>query len=201
MTTKPKNYYVILGVTAAASLEEIKSAYRSLARQFHPDVEITADVERFRDIQEAYEILASPHKKRAYDLTFGVEIPVTYGGDGAYGVAEPLFEPVTTPERRRWGRRSRAVDSVAEIVLSPEEARQGGTLSFEVRVGQDCDACEGTGQGFMVWCWDCDGTGEVKRYRRVSFSIPAGVAHGDTLSTSPGPGHRELRARVLISQA
>ncbi len=196
----PKNYYVILGVTAAASLEDIKSAYRGLARQFHPDVEGTADVERFRDIQEAYEILASPHKKRAYDLTFGVEIPVAYGGE-AGSVTELWLEPLSTPKRPRWGRRSRATDSVAEIVLSPEEARQGGTLSFEVRVGEDCDACEGTGQGFMVWCWDCDGTGEVKRYRRVGFSIPAGVEHGATLSTSLGPGLRDLRARVFISQA
>jgi molecular chaperone DnaJ len=198
--SQPKNYYVILGVTAVASLEEIKSAYRQLARQFHPDVERTADVERFRNIQEAYETLASPDRRRAYDLTFGVEIPVTYGG-GAGPVTESWFEPVSTPKRPRWGRRSRAVNSAAEIMLSPDEARQGGTLSFEVRVGEDCDACEGTGQGFMVWCWDCDGTGEVKRYRRVSFSIPAGVEHGALLSTSLGPGLRELRARVLISQA
>ncbi len=196
--SRPKNYYVILGVTAAASLEELKSAYRRLARQFHPDVAGTAEVERFRDIQEAYETLASPDKRRAYDLTFGVEI--SYGG-GAGSVAEPWFEPLPTPKRPRWRRRSHAVDSVAEIMLSPEEARQGGTLSFEVRVGEDCDACEGTGQGFMVWCWDCDGTGEIKRYRRVSFSVPPGVEHGASLSTSLGPGLRELRARVFISQA
>ena len=196
--SRSKNYYVILGVTAAASLEELKSAYRRLARQFHPDVAGTAEVERFRDIQEAYETLASPDKRRAYDLTCRVEI--SYGG-GAGSVAEPRFEPLSTPKRRRWGRRSRAVDSVAEIMLSPEEARQGGTLSFEVRVGEDCDACEGTGQGFMVWCWDCDGTGEIKRYRRVSFSIPAGVEHGASLSTSLGPGLRDLRARVIISLA
>lgn len=199
--SRTKNYYVILGLTAAASVEEIKSAYRNLARQFHPDVEGTADVERFRDIQEAYETLVSPHKKRAYDLTFGVEIPVTFGGEADPVTQPPWVEPLSTPKRPRWGRRSRATDSVAEIVLSPEEARQGGTLSFEVRVGEDCDECEGTGQGFMVWCWDCDGTGEVKRYQRVNFTIPAGVEHGATLSTSLGPGLRELQARVFISQA
>ena len=98
--SRPKNYYVILGVTAAASLEELKSAYRRLARQFHPDVAGTAEVERFRDIQEAYETLASPDKRRAYDLTFGVEI--SYGG-GAGSVAEPWFEPLPTPKRPRWG--------------------------------------------------------------------------------------------------
>ena len=198
--SKPKNYYFVLGVTAAASLEEIKSAYRRLARQFHPDVEGSDDAAQFRDIQEAYETLASPDRRRAFDLTFGVEVPATYVG-GAGSVTEPWFEPLSTPRRPRWGRRNRAVDSAAEIVLSPEEARQGGTLSFEVRVGENCEACEGTGQGFMVWCWECDGTGEVKRYRRVSFSIPAGVEHGATLSTSLGPGLRELRARVSISQA
>jgi molecular chaperone DnaJ len=197
---KRKDYYSILGVPTGASGEEIKSAYRRLARRFHPDMEGASDAERFRDIQEAYETLASPDKRRAYDLTRGDEIPIRHGSMSGPG-AVPWFEPATPSRPRRWGRRAGALAADAEIVLSPEEARQGGTLSFEVRVGEACGACDGTGQGFTVWCWDCDGTGEVRRYRRVSFSIPPGVEHGATLSASLGPARGHLRARVLISQS
>ena len=196
---KPKNYYSILGVSPETSLEEIKRSYRRLARRFHPDMKETSDAARFRDIQEAYEVLCSPEKRRAYDLTSSSEIPITYGSPSA-PFAEAWFEPGPSAARPRWRRRSRVLDTDAEIVVTPEEARHGGTLSFEVRVGEICDACRGTGQGFMLWCWDCDGTGEVRRYRRVLFSIPPGVEHGATLSASVGPGQGELRARVLISQ-
>ena len=197
---KPKNYYLILGVEIEATLEDIKSSYRRLAKQFHPDMTDTSDIERFRDIQEAYEVLSDGERRHAYDLTAGREIPVTHGS-----VSDPFAEvwpepmpAAARPRRRR--PRAGTLETDAEIVLSPEEARQGGTLSFEVRVGETCAACDGTGRGFTVWCWDCDGTGELRRYRRIRFSIPAGVEHGDMVSTSLGPGKGTLKARVLISQ-
>jgi DnaJ-class molecular chaperone len=197
---KPKDYYSILGVKVEATLEQIKSAYRRLARQFHPDVKDTSDIERFREIQEAYDVLSDGEKRRAYDLTAGSEIPVMHGSS-AVPFAEVWPEPMPTtlrPQRRR--ARARVLENNAEIVLSPEEARRGGMLSFEVRIGETCPACEGTGQGFMVWCWDCDGTGELRRYRRIRFDIPPGVEHGDVVTTTLGPGQGTLKARVLISQ-
>ncbi|MGH9463462.1 MAG: DnaJ domain-containing protein [Vicinamibacteria bacterium] len=197
---KRKNYYSILGVDVGATLEQIKSSYRRLARKFHPDVKDTSDVARFREIQEAFDVLSDGEKRWAYDLAVGSEIPVTYGPDAA-PFAEVWPEPMPTtvrPQSRR--ARARVLENDAEIVLSPEEARQGGTLSFEVRIGEACPACEGTGQGFMVWCWDCDGTGELRRYRRIRFDIPPGVEHGDIVRTTLGPGQRTLKARVLISQ-
>ena len=199
MARKPKNYYSILGVEIEATLEEIKSSYRRLAKQFHPDVTDTSDIERFRGIQEAYEILSDHQKRRAYDLTAGSEIPITYG-TAAVPFAEVWPEPMPAAARPRRRARATLTETDAEIVLSPEEAREGGTLSFEVRIGETCGACQGTGQGFTVWCWDCDGTGELRRYRRVRFSIPPGVEHGDTVSTSLGAGKGSLKARVLISQ-
>ena len=197
---KPKNYYLILGVEIEATLEDIKSSYRRLAKQFHPDMTDTSDIERFRDIQEAYEVLSDGERRHAYDLTAGREIPVTHGS-----VSDPFAEvwpepmPAAARPRRRRPRVG-ALENDAEIVLSPEEARQGGPLSFEVRIAEKCDACEGTGRGFTVWCWDCDGTGELRRYRRIRFSIPPGVEHGDTVSTSLGPGQGTLKARVVVSQ-
>lgn len=197
---EPKNYYLILGVEVEATLEDIKTSYRRLARQFHPDVTDTSDIERFRAIQEAYEVLSDQEKRRAYDLNAGGEIPITYEPASA-PFAEVWPEPMPTAARPRRRRpRMGASEDDAEIVLSPEEARQGGPLSFEVRIAETCGACEGTGRGFTVWCWDCDGTGELRRYRRIRFSIPPGVEHGDMVSTSLGPGQGTLKARVLISQ-
>lgn len=195
---RPKDYYAILGVAIGATLDEIKSAYRRLARQFHPDIQDTSNIERFRDVQEAYEVLSDRDKRRAYDLSAGAEIPISFGP----GV-EPFEEvwPGSTPSRTRSHRkRSRVLEKNAEIVISPEEARQGGILSFEAKVVEACPACEGTGQGFINWCWDCDGSGELLRYQRVRFSIPPGVEHGDTLTAALGPGQGKIKARVLISQ-
>lgn len=188
-----KNYYAILGVRPGASPDDVKTAYRKLARRYHPDMEDTADATRFREIQEAYETLMNPERRRAYDLTVGERIPVSFG-DAV--VPEAWFEPVTS---RGAAPRPR-FRSGPEIVLSPDEARRGGTLSFEVRVEEDCEACDGTGRGFMIWCWDCRGGGKVTRYRMVSFLIPPGVEHGATLSSPLGPGKDFVRARVLIAQ-
>ena len=197
---EPKDYYRILGVETEATLEEIKSSYRRLVRQFHPDVTDTSDIDQFREIQAAYEVLSDREKRRAYDQTAGSEIPITYG-PASVPFAEVWPEPMPAAARpRRRRARARALENDAEIVLSPEEARQGGALSFEVRIGETCPACEGTGQGFMIWCWDCDGTGELRRYRRIRFDIPPGVEHGDVVSTKLGPGQGTLKARVLISQ-
>ena len=195
---KPKNYYSILGVDVEATLEQIKTSYRRLARKFHPDVKDTSDIERFREIQEAYDVLSDGEKRRAYDLTAGTEIPIHYGpGSNPFEEVWPDLVPNATRSRRR---RSRVLENDAEIVLSPEEARRGGALSFEVRLGETCPACDGTGRGFMIWCWDCDGTGELRRYRRIRFDIPPGVEHGDVVTTTLGPGQGPLKARVLISQ-
>jgi molecular chaperone DnaJ len=195
---KPKDYYSILGIQVEATLEQIKSAYRRLARQFHPDMKDTSDIERFREIQEAYEVLSDGEKRRAYDLTAGTEIPISYGsGSAPFEEVWPDSMPYGTRSRPK---RSRVLEKNAEIVISPEEARQGGILSFEAKVVEPCPACDGTGQGFMAWCWDCDGTGELLRYQRVRFSIPPGVEHGDTLTAALGPGQGKIKARVLISQ-
>jgi len=195
---RPKNYYSILGVKAEATREQIKSAYRRLARQFHPDMKDTSNVERFREIQEAYDVLSDREKRQAYDLTAGADVPISFGsGVEPFEEVWPDVVPHATRPRRK---RSRVLEMDAEVVISPEEARQGGILSFETKIAEVCPACDGTGQGFMSWCWDCDGTGEIVRYQRVRFSIPPGVEHGDTLTAALGPGQGKIKARVLISQ-
>src|SRR2546428_3912490 len=81
------DYYVLLGVPRSATDEQIRSAYRKLARQFHPDVNSASDAsERFKAVTEAYEVLTDPQRRQRYDM-FGS----TTGGLGGFGVGE-LFE-------------------------------------------------------------------------------------------------------------
>lgn len=192
-----KDYYAILGLPRNASANDVRGAYRLLAKRHHPDA--GGDPERFRDVQEAYETLENPERRRGYDLSLGQTIAVDHGRPAARR-AEPVPSGGPFSEFAPWitGSTSRHRSGL-EIVLSPEEAARGGALRLEVPVEEPCPACAGSGQGFFLWCWDCDGLGRLHGYRRVVFDIPPGVEHGAVLVASPRPGLAPLTARVQIA--
>lgn len=193
MSGRSKDFYAVLGVPERASRGEIKGAYRRLAKQHHPDVR-TGDPERFREIQEAYEILSDPGRRGSYDLRRGDSVPVHHG---AY--SESLWEPPPFREVHTWRAGTpRARPSAMEIRLTPEEAIRGADVSFELGLEESCPGCGGTGQGFFLWCLECGGTGLARRYRLIRFRIPPGVQHGAVVSSVPGPDLRTFQARISI---
>jgi curved DNA-binding protein CbpA len=102
MKTRPKDYYTLLGVAPAATTAQIKSAYRKLAKQYHPDVNKNSDAaERFREITEAYDTLADPDRRRRYDLLHGTS---SRGGTSGAGNAGP--GSANSGTRTRTGNRS-----------------------------------------------------------------------------------------------
>lgn len=183
-----KDYYKILGVSKDASADEIKRAYRKLARQYHPDVSKAPDAEqKFKEVGEAYEALKDPDKRRAYDQLgsnwrAGEEFrpPPDWqfrdefsGGSGGFSdFFDSLFGGSTTRGR---GFARRGEDQLAKITITLEEAYQGTTRTIAVE-GQEMDA-----------------HGRVRRTRRnLRIQIPSGVRAGQRIRLagqgSPGLG-------------
>lgn len=190
-----RDYYEILGVSRSASPEEIKKAYRRLARQYHPDVSKEPDAEaRFKEINEAYEVLSDAEKRSVYDR-FGYA-GLSGGGFGfdVGGFRDPfdIFAEVFGTEfgfrtsTRRGPRRG--ADLRYDLRLSLEEAAFGCEKEIEVARHEVCPNCGGSRAEpgtTPVRCSECKGTGQVRRAQR---SILGSFISVTTCPTCQGEG-------------
>jgi len=190
------DYYQVLGVERSATQEEIRKIYRQLARKYHPDVSDAPDAEsRFKEINEAYEVLSDGEKRATYDR-FGHAGLSGAGGLGGFdfGFRDPfeIFEEVfgqgfgfRTSTRR--GPR-RGADLRYDLHLPFEEAAFGCAKEIEVTRHEVCPACHGSGAEpgtSPVRCSECNGTGQV---RRVQRSILGSFVNVTTCPTCRGEG-------------
>src|SRR5213080_3677337 len=137
------DYYVLLGVPRSATDEQIRSAYRKLARQYHPDVNSASDAsERFKAITEAYEVLTDPQRRQRYDM-FGS----TTGGLGDFGIGD-LFETFFGGDLRRREPRGpmRGADLRMEIEIDLLDAVQGRERVINVPRFETGARCRGSGE-------------------------------------------------------
>jgi molecular chaperone DnaJ len=179
VATVKRDYYDVLGVPRGASEREIKSAFRRLARELHPDVSDAADAEeRFREAAEAYEVLSKPETRELYDR-FGHEGLRTGGfrpTDFDFGNIADLFSVFFGDElfgmRGRPSRRSaRGADVLAEVTIELEEAAAGVVRAVPFPVVVTCAACGGSGAApgsTPETCSRCEGSG---RLQSVSSSV------------------------------
>jgi molecular chaperone DnaJ len=171
-----RDYYEVLGVGRSASQDEIKKAYRQLARRYHPDVSDVPDAEaRFKEINEAYEVLSDREKRVAYDRFGHAGLRGTGFGFDFGGFRDPfdIFEEVFG---RGFGFRSssrrgprRGADLRYDLHLTFEEAVFGTEKEIEVTRYEACPACNGSGAEpgtSPVRCSECNGTGQVRRVQR-----------------------------------
>lgn len=169
-----RDYYEVLGIPRTADEQEVKRAFRRLARQYHPDVNKAADAEtRFKEINEAYEILSDAEKRALYDRfghagvdgSFGQGTMDPFGGIGdIFDTFESFFSAMSgTPSRRR---ARRGANLRYTLTLTFEEAVFGCEKEIEVPRLETCPVCQGSGAepGTQpVRCPRCNGTGEVRR--------------------------------------
>lgn len=194
-----QDLYAVLGVSKTASEDEIKKAYRKMAKQYHPDLH-PGDKEaeaKFKEINEAYEVLSDPQKKSNYDQ-FGTADPMNGGAGAGYGgfggfngftggfngsgfeftgggfggindIFEEFFNSGSSRSRGETGAKKGANISIA-VDISFEEAANGVTKEIEIEKLVKCASCNGTGAkpGTEVkTCKTCNGTGRVTTYQNT----------------------------------
>jgi molecular chaperone DnaJ len=174
-----RDLYEVLGLTREASQEDIKKAYRRLAREHHPDVnQGNPDAERrFKEINLAYQTLSDPARRRQYDMFGGEGLsPDMYGFMGDIGDIFEAFFGRSPFGRTRTGRRPtrarRGGDLHAVLDLTFEEAAFGAEKEVRVESLRTCETCGGTGcrpGTFPSRCSTCGGSGEVSDVRRSVF--------------------------------
>jgi len=202
MPSTKRDYYEILGVPRNASQEEIKRAFRKLARKYHPDInKDPAAQEKFKEINEAYQILSDPEKRRLYD---------TYGHAAFEGSNQSQTQPQDIPSiddllrevfetsfgfdfdtlferaarsRRRERRPLRGEDIYRTVEISLEDAYRGTTLEVEVDRDTECLSCGGTGydssKGVRT-CSTCRGSGQVvQKQFFITISQPCPTCGGE----------------------
>ena len=176
MATTQRDYYEVLGVTRSASEQEIKKAFRQLARELHPDVSDAPDAEgRFKEIVEAYEVLSNPERRDVYDR-FGHE-GLRSGGWAPtfdFGHITDLFSAFFGEDLLGAGPRggARGGDILAEVEIELAEAARGIKRTVPFRVEVACTACHESGAepGTQpVTCPTCNGAGRLQQVSRSVF--------------------------------
>ena len=173
-----RDYYEVLGVGKDADNKELKTAFRSLARKFHPDKNDAPDAdEKFKEIQEAYAILSDDDKRRTYDR-FGHNPPVgsIFGPGGFSGFninledifGEDFFSSTFGGGRSRSSQR-KGHDILVRHVIELENILSAYKDEIVVDLPQLCDGCDGTGakDGVTSKCQECKGEGQIRVRQQI----------------------------------
>ena len=161
--------YTVLGVERSVSQEELKKAYRSLARQYHPDAN-TSDPQaeaRFKEISQAYEILSDPERRANYDR-FGSDVGAgnPFGAGSVQDIFDMFFGGMGGRAQRRGPQPG--PDAEISVAITLDDAAFGATREVTVTLASLCTECEGSGCApgtSPVTCEECGGSGEVRRVR------------------------------------
>ena len=177
MATTERDYYELLGVSRTAGDQEIKGAFRRLARELHPDVSEAPDAgERFREVAEAYQVLSNSETRELYDryghtgLRGGGFTP----GSFDFGNLSDIFSAFFGDDLFGVGgaRRARGADIAAEVEIELAEAARGVKHEVPFRVSVECERCHGSGAEpgtSPVTCPTCEGAGRVQQVSRSVF--------------------------------
>jgi DnaJ-class molecular chaperone len=199
-----KSYFAILGIPSGATKDEVRSAYRRLAKEYHPD-HYAGGSEKFQDIQEAYSVLGNNRSRRKYEQSIRKVPSKTRLTGTRYPEPEPLIpedrpadlgeiSPVRsfqsfTPSFDEifdwlWSNFSsleqpksgRVKNLTLEVTLTPDQARRGGNARIMVPAQAVCPTCRGRGGVGFYECVRCAGEGVISGEMPISVSFPQGLS-------------------------
>lgn len=183
-----RDYYDILGVSKSADKDELKRAYRKLAKQYHPDINKDDNAEeQFKEVQEAYDVLSDDNKKAAYDRYGHAAFDQTQGGfgggfQGGFGgfddidlgdIFSSFFGGGGSRTTRQTGPRQ-GEDRYMQLTIDFMDAINGKDVEIKINVDEQCSTCNGTGAktpSDFVTCSQCNGTGSVRSQQRTAFGV------------------------------
>ncbi|MCX6652026.1 MAG: molecular chaperone DnaJ [Methanomassiliicoccales archaeon] len=194
-----RDYYEVLGVAKNASLDNIKKAYRTLARKYHPDVtkeEKKQAEEKFKEVSEAYEVLVDPDKRKLYDqyghagltghfsnggfqwsdFTHASDLRDIFGDTGGFGGG--LFDMLFGMGGHGRSGPQKGQSLRYDIELTLEEAAAGGIRGISIPHAVSCEACKGTGAkgGKVSTCSTCGGKGQISQVQQRGYSRFVSIA-------------------------
>ncbi len=190
MAENKRDYYEVLGLQKGASDDDIKKAFRQMAKKYHPDLN-PGDKEaeaRFKEVNEAYEVLSDAQKKARYDQYGHAGVDPNFGAGGYQGYGfdnididlGDIFSSFFGGMGGNGGRRQnpnaprRGSDVSASVVISFEEAAHGCKKQVNIHLISTCEDCGGTGAAkgsSPTTCPVCNGTGQERRQQRTAFGV------------------------------
>lgn len=205
------DHYEVLGIDRGASADEVKKAYRRLARELHPDVNPSGEAaERFKQVTHAYDVLSDPQQRQQYDMGGSSGM----GGASGFGGFGDIFETFFGGGQSQRGprsRRERGQDALLRVEVELDEIIFGTHREIEVDTAVLCETCNGSccSPGTEpATCDICRGSGQIQRTVRsllgnVLTSSPCGTCRGyGTVIPSPCPtcaGQGRVRARRTVA--
>jgi molecular chaperone DnaJ len=195
MAQLKRDYYDLLGVPRGASDDDIKRAFRALARELHPDVSDDPNAEeRFREIAEAYEVLSKPETRELYDryghegLRTGGFQPTDFDFAGLSDLLGAFFGDDLFGGGRGARRQRRGGDVVAEVEIGLLDAARGATREAAFTVAAQCGTCHGSGADPGAELVTCDQCGGAGRIRQVSQTLLGQFVTAQVCSRCQGSG-------------
>ena len=182
-----RDYYDVLGVDKSASDAEIKSAFRKLAKKYHPDLNKEPDAaEKFKEVQEAYDVLGDEQKRKTYDQYGSAAFEQGAGGNpygqyGGFNTSGFGFEDINLDDilsnmfgggfggSRRKNRPQKGEDVLYRMNIGFKEAVFGAKEDITLDLTEKCDECDGKGGFNPKKCSTCNGTGKVRRSQSSLF--------------------------------
>lgn len=172
-----RDYYDVLGVPPGAGADEIKRAYRQLARRYHPDISGDERGAAFLEVSRAFEVLRDEERRHSYDAGRLQAGRADWLAD-EIAIDFPSVANVVDRIRDSFFGGAREAALSAEIIVSPQEAFWGALVPLRVPLRRTCPRCGGRGEVWSEWCPACGGDGETAAAHEMRLRVPAGVREG-----------------------